>query len=515
MSHARPLSEICLCAAQAAGNHLACLQCPRPGSGPTRRLSVLLADLKRLMPPPAQRLQVQAELRALWQLAWPMLVGQLATVGMAVVDVAMAGHASAQDLAGVSLGVSIWNMLIITLMGVMMAINPIVAHHVGAGASTEIASVVRQALWKALALGLLAALLANWGALVFEHMNLEPRVRALAIDFTRITSLAMPLFACYRVLYGYSTSINQTKPLMVIALLSLLLNILVNSLLVFGLLGLPRLGGLGCAWATLATVAFNLVVLLIWMHRAPVYRATWPFSRYEPPDWLQIKGLLQLGLPIGVTYFAESSAFSLIALLVAEFGSTQVAAHQIALNFTSLVFMVPLSLGLALLTRVGHSLGAGQAVHARFQAWVGVALGLAFAVLSALLIGLFATPIARAYTDDAAVIALAAQLLFLAALFQLSDATQVVTSCAIRGYKVTRSPMVIHLTAFWVFSLPLGYVLGVAPAWMAWAPALPMGARGFWIALVVGLTIAALGLVWLLRRVAQAHLPAPPAHHAA
>jgi MATE family multidrug resistance protein len=442
-----------------------------------------------------------------------MLIGQLATVGMAVVDVGMAGHASAQDLAGVSLGVSIWNMLIISLMGIVMSVNPTVAHHVGAGDLQHIPPVVRQALWMALGLGVIAGLIGNWAALLFDHMTLEPQVRSLAIDFTRITSLSLPLFACYRVLYGYSTSINQTKPLMVIALLSLLLNIVVNSLLVFGLLGFPRLGGLGCAWATLATVAFNLLALIAWMHHAPAYRSTWSFARYEPPDWAQIKVLLKLGLPIGVTYFAESSAFSLIALLVAEFGSTQVAAHQIALNFTSLVFMVPLSLGLALLTRVGQSLGAGDPVHARFQSWVGVALGLVFAAISALLMALLATTIAQAYTDDAAVITLASQLLLLAALFQLSDATQVVTSCAIRGYKVTRSPMVIHLTAFWVFSLPLGYLLGIAPAWLPWTPAEPMGAQGFWTALVVGLTIAALSLVWLLRRVAGAKHAMPRRSH--
>jgi MATE family multidrug resistance protein len=185
------------------------------------------------------------------------------------------------------------------------------------------------------------------------------------------------------------------------------------------------------------------------------------------------------------------------------------AAHQIALNFTSLVFMVPLSLGLALLTRVGQSLGSGDPVLARYQAWVGVALGLGFAVVSATLMALLSQPIARAYTSDAAVIALTAQLLMLAALFQLSDATQVVTSCAIRGYKVTRTPMVIHLTAFWVFSLPLGYTLGLAPAWAPWAPATPMAAQGFWIALVLGLTIAALGLTALLRHVARSRLPNP------
>jgi MATE family multidrug resistance protein len=119
---------------------------------------------------------------------------------------------------------------------------------------------------------------------------------------------------------------------------------------------------------------------------------------------------------------------------------------------------------------------------------------------------LFNQRIASAYTSDVAVAAVAAQLLFLAALFQLSDATQVVTSCAIRGYKVTRSPMVVHLMAFWVVSLPLGYVLGIAPAWLPWKPALPMAAQGFWIALVVGLTVAALGLVVLLRQVARRHI---------
>ena len=466
----------------------------------------MITPLQHLFRHPAARSRLQTEVRGLWLLAWPILVGQLANVGMAVVDVAMAGHASAQDLAGVSIGVSIWNMLMLGLIGLMMAISPVVAHHVGAGRTPQIASDVRQGLWLGLGAGLLAMVAANLATLVFDSMQLEPYVHDLAVNFVRVTSLAFPLFALYRVLYGYSTSLNQTKPLMLIALASLVLNIVVNSLLVFGTLGFLRLGGLGCAWATLITVAFNLLGLLAWMHRSAVYRATWPLAQWESPRWAPIKNLLKLGLPIGITYFAETSAFSLIALLIAGFGSTEVAAHQIALNFSSVVFMVPLSLGLALLTRVGHSLGAGEPVQARYQAWVGVGVGLAFAAVSALLIVLLRTPIASAYTNDAAVIALTAQLLLLAALFQLSDATQVITACAVRGYKVTRAPMAIHLTAFWVFSLPLGYLLGRAPAWAPLAPAQPMGAAGFWIALVVGLTIAAIGLVTLLRHVARARI---------
>jgi MATE family multidrug resistance protein len=457
----------------------------------------------------AQRVKIRSEIHALWLLAWPILVGQLANVGMAVLDVAMAGHASAQDLAGVSLGVSIWNMVIITLMGVMMSVSPIVAHHVGAQEFAQVPPVMRQALWKALGVGLLAALAANLSTVVFDHLGLEPVVRDLAKNFVHITSLAIPAFACYRVLYGYSASLNQTKPLMLIAVGALALNALVNWLLIFGNLGFPRLGGLGCAWSTLLCVWFNLLGLLWWMKRSPAYRSTWPFDRFEPPHWPQVRGLLTLGLPIGVTYFAETSAFSLIALLVAKLGSTQVAAHQIALNFSSLVFMLPLSLGLAILTRVGQSLGAGDPVAARFRAWVGVGTALLLATASATLMVLFNTRIAAAYTSDGVVATLAAQLLFLAAVFQISDAVQVATACAIRGYKVTRVPMLIHLTAFWVFSLPLGYALGLSPQWLPWRPQNALGAQGFWMALVVGLSVAALGLSALLRHVARQHVSGP------
>ena len=452
---------------------------------------------------PSRSRRVLTETRSLWHLAWPILIGQLATIGMSVTDVAMAGHASAQDLAGVSLGVSIWNMTILTLMGLLMSVNPLVAQHVGAGEHEAIPHVVRQGLWKALGVGLLAFAIANLAAQVFDHMELEPTVREVAKGFVHVSSFGLPAFTAYRVLYGYSTSINQTKPMMVIALAALLLNGLINWLLVFGNWGFPRMGGIGCAWSTMLCIWFNLGALLWWMRRATAYRRTWPFSHWEAPHGPTLRSLLRLGLPIGVTYFAETSAFSLIALLIARFGSAQVAAHAIALNFTSLTFMVPLSLGLALLTRVGQSLGAGEPRVARFRAWVGVGLTFVFALVAAIAMLLLRQPIAAAYTSDIGVASLAAQLLVFAALFQLSDCSQVVSSCAIRAYKVTRAPMVLHLTAFWGVSLPLGCLLGLAPHWLPFVPAEPMQAQGFWIALIVGLTVAAVGLVIMLRGVAR------------
>jgi MATE family multidrug resistance protein len=157
----------------------------------------------------------------------------------------------------------------------------------------------------------------------------------------------------------------------------------------------------------------------------------------------------------------------------------------------------------AVLTRVGQSLGAGDAQGARYRAWVGLGTAMVFATASALFTGVFGAEIAQFYTEDAAVLAVAIPLLFFAAVFQFSDSAQVVLSGAIRGYKVTRAPMLLHLTAFWLVSLPLGYVLGVAPDWAPWRPAVAMQATGFWIALVIALLIASLGLLLMLKIIAD------------
>jgi MATE family multidrug resistance protein len=446
---------------------------------------------------------VVTEIKAMWKLAWPMLVGQLATVGMGVADVAMTGHVSAEELAAVSLGASVWSIVLVTVMGIMMAINTVVAHEMGAANYGLIPHSVRQSLWKGVGVGLLACAAANLATLLFDHIGLDEAVNHKASMFLHIISLGMPAFACYRALYGYTTSINQTKPVMVIAIGGLLFNVFVNWLLVFGNLGMPRMGAVGCAVATAAGMWLMLAAMVAWMRVAPAYAQTFPFTHWEWPNRAEIGSMLRLGLPIGVTYFAEVSAFGAVSLLVARFGVVQVSAHQIALNFASLVFMVPLSFGIALITRVGQSLGEGNPRKARFVSWVGVAMSIAFGALSAGFIALFRWEIARAYTSDPQVQQLCVQLLLFAALFQLSDATQVAASSAIRGYKVTRQPMVIQLVAFWVFSLPLGYVLGLAPAWFPWSPQAPMAAFGFWIGLVLGLTVAALLLAKSLQKLAR------------
>ncbi|MEW6370488.1 MAG: MATE family efflux transporter [Pseudomonadota bacterium] len=446
---------------------------------------------------------VRTEIATLWKLSWPMLVGQLATVGMGVADVAMTGHVSADELAAVSLGTSVWSIVLVTVMGTMMSINTVVAHEIGGGRYDKIPHSVRQSLWKGLIVGLVACLLANLCTLLFYHIGLGQAVADRASLFLHVISIGMPAFACYRALYGYTTSINQTKPIMVIAIFGLLFNVASNWLLVFGNWGFPKLGAVGCAVSTAVGMWLMLFAMVAWTKLSSAYRMTYPFTQWEGPDWAELRNMFRLGLPIGVTYFAEVSAFGLISLLVARFGVVQVSAHQIALNFASLVFMVPLSFGIGLLTRVGQAMGEGNPQRARFVAWVGVGMSVAFGVLSAACIAIFRWEIARAYTSDPAVQEACVHLLLFAALFQLSDATQVATASAIRGYQVTRPPMIIQLVAFWGFSLPLGYILGIAPSWFGLAPAAPMETTGFWIGLVLGLTIAAVLLTWSFDRLSR------------
>jgi MATE family multidrug resistance protein len=446
---------------------------------------------------------VRTEIATLWRLSWPMLVGQLATVGMGVADVAMTGHVSAEELAAVSLGTSVWSIVLVTVMGTMMAINTVVAHEIGAGRYDQIPHSVRQSMWKGLLVGLVAMLFANLCTLLFDHVGLDRHVAGRAALFLHVISFGMPAFACYRALYGYTTSINQTKPIMWIAIFGLLFNIVSNWLLVYGNWGFPRLGAVGCAVSTAVGMWLMLGAMIFWIKVSPAYRLSFPFTGWEGPDWKEIGSMLRLGLPIGVTYFAEVSAFGLIGLLVARFGVVAVSSHQVALNFASLVFMVPLSFSIGMMTRVGQAMGEGNPARARFVGWVGVGTSVAFGALSAIFIALFRWQIAAVYTSDPAVQAACAKLLLLAALFQLSDATQVATASAIRGYQVTRPPMVIQLVAFWGISLPLGCILGLAPQWFPWTPEAPMSTTGFWIGLVIALTVAAVLLTWSFEKLAR------------
>lgn len=411
----------------------------------------------------------------------------------------MAGHASVIDLAAVSLGSSIWLAIMVTLIGFLTASSPLIAQTMGADRRQDVAELVRQALWQGLMLAIIAMGLVQLLLPLFSHLDLHPLAAERARGFLLAISWGLPGLTVLRALTSYSTSLSRSWPPMVVSLANLLLNIALNWVLIYGHFGLPALGAVGCGVATAVCMSFSALALALWIRLDPFYQGTHPFDRWSwPQRTLQLR-LIRLGAPIGMVFLVEVSAFSLVALLMARLGEVSVSAHQIALNFTALIFMAPSSLGTALTVRVGQALGAGDREHARFIGLNGIYLGWLYALFSGVLIAWNGDAIASLYTPDKAVQQLAAALLVYAGLFQFADVTQTTAAGALRGYAITREPMLIYVAAFWLVGLPLGYVLTFgAPGWAG------LGARGYWLALVLALFLAGGLLYRLFQRVSRA-----------
>ena len=440
------------------------------------------------------------ESRALLRLASPIILSQIAQVLMGLVDTVMSGHAGAFEQAVVGLGVALWIPVFIALMNIVQAVSPIIAHHFGAGDRAAVARDAREGIWLALCAGLVPLVLVPWAPDLLMGFRIEPALAERAGVFLWGIGLGLPAALVYRSLAFYSASINQTRPIMVLAFVGLGINALLNWVLIYGHFGLPAMGGAGCGWATGVGMWIALLALVAWTARAPAYKPYYIWQSWTWPSWAIQKRLLQLGLPMGGAGLAEVAAFSSIAVLVGRFGEVQIAAHQIALNFSALTFMLPMGISAAITIRVGHSLGAGDARAARAIAWSGVAVGLIIATLAIGPIILLRHQVAAVYSSDGAVQALAANLLLFAAFWQLFDATQVCAIGALRGYKVTLMPMVLMLAAFWVIGVPTG-------TWLAYRGLIigePMKVYGFWVGLVIGLVLVSIGLAIGLRKVADA-----------
>ena len=436
--------------------------------------------------------EVLTECRRLVRLALPILIAQAAQVGVGVVDTVMAGHASANDLAGVALGSNVFTTLYITLLGVMAALQPIVAQSYGAGKTTEIGEQGRQGLWFGLFLGI-SGMLLLWVVIspLQKQFDMGSYVNKTFGQFVFFISLGMPAAMIHRAFYAFASSLNRPKTIMVVSLIALLLNIPLNYIFVYGKFGLPALGGAGCGLASAICFWFNAIVLGIYIYRQRFFAPFALFARFEWPKWRAQWAVLMLGIPIGLSFFLEVSLFTFISLLIARFGVTHVASQQVVINITSLIYMIPQSIGIALAVCVGQAVGAQNWLRARFISGVGLIMGLIGACGTGLMLLTFRHFWVSLYTKDQNVIILGGTLLIFAAIFQLSDATQTIASYALRGFKLTKVPMLIHAITFWGLGLGIGCLLGLY---------FNMALYGFWLALVVSLTGAAVALVWYLNR---------------
>lgn len=450
-------------------------------------------------------------------LAWPVLVSQLAVMANGVIDTVMAGRLSAIDLAAVGLGASIYVSVYIGLNGTLLALSPIIAQHFGAQRFSAIGAEVRQGIW-------LAAALSAMGCAVLIFHGPWLALGAPPVEVAQQASLylyaiaaGLPAALTFRVFQALNTAISRPKAVMFVNLVGLALKVPLNALFMFGWapqadqwpgwLNVPALGGPGCAVATAVIAWFSALAGLGLLARDPSYRRFgWAdrSPRRWVPDGARLRAILKLGLPTGAAYVIEVTAFTFISIFVAGFGATVAASQQIAANLVGVAYMFPLALANATGVLTAQALGAADFTLARRIAMRGVwlALGVGLLLSAALVLG--RTGLADAYASDAQVQAAAAALILLVAAYHLFDAVQVMLAFVLRAYRIATLPMVVYAVALWGVGLGGGWWLTFAAP--SWAARLNLsGAQPFWVAGVLSVLMASIGLAWVLHRVLRGH----------
>lgn len=448
---------------------------------------------------PAQPQAFAGEMRSTARLAAPLIVGHVSTGLIGLVDALIAGRHGTATLAAVSVGTAVFWLPLMVPMGTLIALPGAVSQLDGAGRRDEIGPLFRQALWLAAVLGLIMFALMSLLAVALPAMGIAADIRPGAagfVDGLRWGAPALTLFLCMRYLCD---GLHFTVPTMLLGFGGLLLLIPLGYGLTFGAGGLPALGAHGLGLASAAMMWCQALALAAYLARARRFRALALFSRFDTPCWPPIRELLGTGLPIGVTWLMEGGLFVVASLLIGRLGQVPSAAHQIAINVSSLCFMIPMALAEATTVRVGYAVGRGDRAGIRHAAFAGYALVLVTQTVSGGILWFANEAIAGVYTHDAAVIPLAASLLLLAATFQFPDGIQVLSAGALRGLKDTRVPMLLAALAYWGVGMPLGALLGLGPGGLG--PEL--GPRGMWMGMIAGLCMAALLLGGRFLRVSR------------
>jgi MATE family multidrug resistance protein len=450
---------------------------------------------------PTRLARLRREMRASATLAAPLVLGQLASMAMNIVDTVLAGWHGPVTLAAVGIGSAVWTIAILLSIGVLMAIPPSVAQLNGAGRRAEIGPLFRQATWLAMGLGLALFAVVRAGPLVLDAFAVDPVARPAAGEFLRAISWGAPALTLYFGFRNLSEGIGWTRPTMLFGVGGLALLVPLGWHLMFT----RGLGAAGLGYAAATVMWLQAAGFFLYLRHEVHYADLGLFARFEPPRWAPIRALLALGLPMGVSVFMEGGLFVATALLIARLGTVPIAAHQVAVLLASLTFMVPLGVAMATTVRVGHAVGAGDPSAVRWAGAAGYALAGISQVGAAALLLFGGAAIAGAITTDAAIAALATTLMGYAAIFQLPDGVQALSNGALRGLKDTRVPMAITVLAYWGLGLPLGAWLGLARGG---------GAPGLWIGLILGLSVAAVLLAlrfWrLARRVPAVRAPGTP-----
>ncbi|HEY0213599.1 MAG TPA: MATE family efflux transporter [Paenirhodobacter sp.] len=426
--------------------------------------------------------------RALLVLGLPLIGSNLAQVGLHVVDTVMLGWYGVRELAAVVLASGLFFVLFILGSGFSYALMGRVATALGAGDETQVRRDARMTLWLAMIFAVLALPVMAMSGRILLALGQHPDVAALAQEFLHIAMWGMFPALIVAVLKGYLSAFERTRIVLLVTVAAVVVNIALNWGLIFGNLGLPRLGLRGAAISSVVVQSLTALVLVVYTARVPELRRFRLFSRLWRPDWPAFRTVARVGLPIGITSVFETGFFQASAVMMGWIGTVELAAHGIVLQLASLAFMVHLGLSNAATVRAGRALGAGDIAGLKDGAIVAQVLSLgfglvtvgAFLLLPGGLIGLFLDP---SNPEAARIMVAGIALLAVAGLFQIFDATQVVALGLLRGMQDTRVPMWIAGASYWLVGVPASYVLAFP---------LGLGGVGLWFGLMAGLICAAL-----------------------
>ncbi len=429
--------------------------------------------------------------------AFPILIAQLASIGMMVVDTAVLGHVSPVDLAAVAIGGGIHISVVFALVGVLQAVAPVVAHLHGAGRDDKVADVLQQGFWLAVLLAIPGILFLTHPGAVLGVSSMDFVVETKVRQYLALLAWSLPAALFYRTFYAFCNALGKPRVLMSIGLLSLALHALLAwGFAAQGWLGEP-LGVTGCALSNVLVGWLACAGGALYLQLGPLGRRYRPFANWSRPRWSTWRELLRLGVPMGFSNLVEITSFTLISLFVASLGATVVAGHRIVANLSALTYMLPLSLAIATMAALGQALGARDDARVRATVRAGLALSAISSSVVGLLLWLSAEPVVAAYTDDPDVRLIAVGLVGYVAIYQFFDALQTVAGHCLRAYRVTFVPMLVQTFCFWGIGL-----LGGAWLCYRWMP--PLGVAGFWLASVFSLICAACLLLPLLRKAMNA-----------
>ena len=437
------------------------------------------------------------ELKKLAKLALPVLIVNLTNVGMNCVDTIVAGQAGEVSLSAVAIGSSIYTPVALFAAGILMIIGPVISNMMGMNVKTRIGYFLNHGLWLAFALSVFVMPILWFVRPIIGMLSDNVDMVHMSEDYILAIMWGVPAFLGFVTLKSLNEGVNMTKPAMYVGIIGLLVNIPANFIFVFGLLGMPKMGAAGCGVATALIFWIEFLLIFIFVYRHPKHRSYRKhIVMWRRPTLSVVVKLIKLGIPVGISILCEVLLFCVASLVLAPLGVLQVASHQVAVNVSSLVFMLPLSVGLASSIRVAYHLGKKDRVGVKSAIILSYALVLVIAVITCIGIVLFRYDIALLYNDNPEIISLAGTLLLIGVFYQLSDCVQVVSTGVLRGFRDTVSISVITFISYWIVGFPICYVLA-RTNWIV--P--QMDAKGVWIGFICGLTVSAILLIIRVRKV--------------